>query len=115
MSIQLYMDHHIPRAITQGLRARGVDVLTAYDDGADRMPDPDVLDRAGQTGRVLVTQDQDFLHETARRLSVGIPFRGVIGIRQAQIHIGACVHDLERIARVYDPEDLFNRVVFLPL
>lgn len=30
MAIALYMDHHAPRAITVGLRLRGVDVLTAY-------------------------------------------------------------------------------------
>ncbi len=27
------MDHHVSRAITNGLRLRGVDVLTAYEDG----------------------------------------------------------------------------------
>jgi len=32
MAIKLYMDHHVPRAITEGLRLRGVDVLTAEDD-----------------------------------------------------------------------------------
>ncbi len=33
MPIALYMDHHVPRAITLGLRLREVDVLTAYEDG----------------------------------------------------------------------------------
>lgn len=28
MALALYMDHHVPRAITDGLRLRGVDVLT---------------------------------------------------------------------------------------
>lgn len=28
--IALYMDHHVPRAITEGLRLRGVDVITAH-------------------------------------------------------------------------------------
>lgn len=36
MTIALYMDHHIPRAITIGLRLQGVDVLTAFDDGANQ-------------------------------------------------------------------------------
>jgi len=30
MAITLYMNHHVPRAITVGLRLRGVDVMTAY-------------------------------------------------------------------------------------
>ena len=29
--ISIYMDQHIPRAITEGLRLRGVEVITAYD------------------------------------------------------------------------------------
>ena len=29
MAISLYMDHHVPRAITAGLRLRQVDVTTA--------------------------------------------------------------------------------------
>ena len=34
MPIAFYMDHHVPHAITLGLRLRGVDVITAYEDGA---------------------------------------------------------------------------------
>jgi hypothetical protein len=32
MAVGVYMDVHIPRAITNGLRLRGVDVLTAQQD-----------------------------------------------------------------------------------
>jgi hypothetical protein len=39
MPLSLYMDQHVPRAVTAGLRQRGLDVLTAYDDGADQLPD----------------------------------------------------------------------------
>ena len=35
MAIPLYTDQHVPRAITTELRLRGVDVLTAQEDGAD--------------------------------------------------------------------------------
>jgi hypothetical protein len=31
MPIPLYMDQHVPRAITTRLRLRGVDVLTAFE------------------------------------------------------------------------------------
>ena len=40
MAIALYMDQHVPRAITVGLRLRGVDVLTAYEDGSSEEDDP---------------------------------------------------------------------------
>jgi hypothetical protein len=34
MPLALYMDHHVPRAITVGLRLRDVEVITAYEDGS---------------------------------------------------------------------------------
>ena len=35
MSIKLYMDVHVRRAVTRGLRLRDVDVITAQEDGTD--------------------------------------------------------------------------------
>lgn len=40
MSVKLYMDVHVRRAVTDGLRLRGVDVLTAQEDGAGEFDDP---------------------------------------------------------------------------
>ncbi len=61
------MDHHVPRAITNGLRLRGVDVLTAHEDKASRLRDPALLDRATELERVLFTQDDDLLTEATQR------------------------------------------------
>ena len=33
------MDHHVPLAVTEGLRLRGVDVLTCYEDGTSELDD----------------------------------------------------------------------------
>ena len=57
MNVRLYMDVHVPYAVTVALRLRGVDVLTAQEDGATRLSDSDLLDRAAETGRILFTQD----------------------------------------------------------
>lgn len=46
MPLALYMDHHVPQAITLGLRLRGVEVLTAYEDGTHEIEDADLLNRA---------------------------------------------------------------------
>jgi uncharacterized protein DUF5615 len=51
------MDENVHRAITEGLRLRGVDVLTVQDDGRRRLRDPVVLDRATELGRPLFSQD----------------------------------------------------------
>jgi len=39
MPIAFYMDHHVPRAITVGLRVRRVDALTAHEDGNSELED----------------------------------------------------------------------------
>lgn len=115
MSIALYMDEHIHRAITVGLRLRGVDVLTAQDDGRRHTPDDVLLDRASELGRALFSQDEDLLAEARRRQAKGHPFSGVIYAHQLRVTIGMCVHDLELIARAAEPADLANRVEYLPL
>ena len=115
MPLRLYMDQHVPRAITIGLRLRGIDVITAYEDGADKMPDPQLLDRAGTLGRVLFTQDDDLIVEAVRRQREDIPFSGVLYAHQLRISIGQCIQELEVIALAGEPEDVVNRIEFLPI
>jgi predicted nuclease of predicted toxin-antitoxin system len=66
MALKLYLDHHVPRAIALGLRLRQVDVVTAYEDSAHELADPELLDRATNLGRVLFTQDDDLLAEATK-------------------------------------------------
>jgi len=113
MTIPLYMDHHVARAITQGLRARGVDVLTAQEDDADQFSDSDLLDRATKLGRALFTQDDDFLAEDSRRQANGVPFSGIIYAHQLRVSVGRCISQLEIIAKMGDPDDLANQVEYL--
>ena len=115
MSVNLYMDVHVRRAITVGLRLRDVDVLTAQEDGHERASDSDLLDRATELGRVLFSQDDDLLREADKRQSSGETFTGVVYAHQLKITIGQSIRDLELIAQVGEPGDFFNRVEYLPL
>ena len=74
MPVRLYIDHNVSRAIAQGLRLRGVDLLTAYEDQAHHLPDPDFLDRATAMGRVLFSSDEDLIVEARRLQRDGIDF-----------------------------------------
>ena len=115
MAIAFYIDQHVPRAVTVGLRLRGIDVVTAYEDGASEFEDPALLDRASALGRALFTRDDDLLAETTRRQREGISFGGVIYAHQLRVSIGVCIRDLEIIAMAGEIDDLLNRVLFLPL
>jgi hypothetical protein len=46
MAHDFYMDVHVPSAITEGLRRRGIDVLTSQDDGTRQLNDEVLLVRA---------------------------------------------------------------------
>ncbi len=50
--IRLYMDENVHGTITSGLRRRNIDVLTVQEDHRSGLPDPEVLDRAIELGRV---------------------------------------------------------------
>lgn len=109
------MDHNVPAAITIGLRLRGADVLTAYEDDHHQAPDPLLLSRAHELGRVLFSRDDDLIAEAVRRQRMGIAFSGVVYAHQLRVSIGATVDQLLLIATAGDPEDLANTVQFLPL
>ena len=109
------MDVHAPLAITEALRRHGVDTLTSQEDETELLDDPPLLNRATELGRVLFTQDEDFLREGSRRQRTGKQFAGIIYAHQMRVTIGQCVHDLEMMAKVYEPADLANRIEYLPL
>ena len=91
----LYADENFPRSVVSQLRTMGYDVLTLAEDGrADRgLPDDQVLLRALELGRTLVTHDRrDF-----RRLHrAGVDHAGLVLCTQDQ--------DPERLAAGVDAE-----------
>jgi hypothetical protein len=115
MPVQLYMDHNVRGPVTTGLRLRGVDVLTAYEDGHHTVDDPELLDRATALSRVLFSQDEDLLSEAVHRQRAGLPFGGLIYCHQERLGIGALIAELELVAKASEPSELEERVLYLPL
>jgi predicted nuclease of predicted toxin-antitoxin system len=115
MSTPIYMDVHVPAAISEGLRRRGIDVVTAQDDHATTLHDEGLLRRATELGRVLFSQDDDLLRITAAWQAEGKILQGVIYAHQMRAGIGQLVEDLELLLICCDPGELANRVVYLPL
>ena len=89
--------------------------ITAYEDDSHERADAELLDRATTLERILFTRDDDLLAEATRRQRAGIPFRGIVYAHQLRVSIGTCIEELEIIARDGEPDDLMNRIQFLPL
>lgn len=109
------MDAHVPRSVMVELRRRGLDVLTAQEDGMGAAPDRELLDRATALGRVLFSQDDDLLVEAVRRQRSGVAFTGVVYGHQLRVSIGRCIQDLELIAVAAGAEEVRGAVIYLPL
>ena len=105
----------MPVSIANGLRIRGIDVLTAYEDGRHELDDSSLLDRAVELNRVMFSRDDDLVIEAASRLAKGSDFTGVIYVHQLKLSIGAIIDELELIATASSHEELRNTISFLPV
>lgn len=115
MTVALYMDHNVIRAVAEGCRAAGLDVLTAFEDGWHERSDVDILERAGVLGRVVFTQDTDFIVLATERQAGGIPFPGVIFGKHGSMPIRKVVDDLKLICHTLAIDELANQMIWLPL
>lgn len=114
MGAALYFDVHVPRAIRDQLRLRGVDVLTAQEDSRALDNDEALLHRSTELGRLLFTQDIRFqtrAHDWQRQ---GRSFAGLCFGHQQGGTIGEYVEDLELIAKASEPHEWVGRVEYLP-
>jgi hypothetical protein len=115
VSIPLYADVHVNQRVIDGARARGVDILTAQEDGRRRDDDDVLLLHASALGRVMVSQDEDMLAHASRFIATGVEFNGLIYAHQLNITIGQFIDDLELLCMVEEPPYMRNRIEWLPL
>jgi hypothetical protein len=108
------MDVHVPQAITEQLRRRGVNVLTAFEDEANELPDDQLLLRATELNRVLFTHDIRFRVLAQAWQAEGKSFSGLIFGHQIGGTIGEFVRDLELIARASEMVEWINAVEYIP-
>lgn len=106
--VRFYMDEHIPGAVTRGLLLRGADVLTTQDAGLVGAPDEVQLKFASDAGRVLVTQDDDFLSLHA----AGMIHAGIVYAPQGT-QVGQLFRGLLLVYGVMEPEEMIHHIEYL--
>lgn len=97
-----------------GLRRRGLDILTAEEDGAREFDDAQLLARSTTLNRLLVTEDRDFSRITAQWLREGRTSAGVVRIVRWRLSIGEMLDDLKLLATALEPAEVQNRLYYLP-
>ena len=106
--IRYYADEHVAKAVASGLRLRGVDVLTVGEAGLFGASDAEHLAVALAQGRVVFSQDDDFL----RLATQGVQHAGIVYATQ-QTPIGHIVRGLVLIQQVLSAEEMVGVVEFL--
>ena len=106
--IKFYTDEHVPTSVVKGLERRGIDVLTTQKANMISASDEEHLAFAVHQGRVIFTQDDDFL----RLHSEGINHAGIAYARQ-QTSISVIIRGLTLIFQVLSTQDMRNHVEFL--
>jgi hypothetical protein len=112
--LAFYMDQQVRGRITRELRRRGIDVLTAFEDGRASADDDDLLDRASLLERVFDSQYQDLLRVGRQRQRDGQEFFGIAFLKQDPINLNRAIEYLELIAKVASAVEMRNHIEYVP-
>jgi hypothetical protein len=115
---RLASDEDFNGRIVAALRRRDptLDLQRVQDVGLGGAPDPSVLAWAAAQGRVLVTHDRRTMPTHAyARVNAGLPMPGVLVVRNDEHAIGALAEDIVLVLRCTTPDELRDRVWYLPL
>jgi predicted nuclease of predicted toxin-antitoxin system len=107
--VRFHLDEHIPLAVAAGLRRRGIDVTCPVEIGLTSLRDEQQLSFASEEGRVLVTQDADFL----RLHRAGVSHAGIAYCRQGSLAIGEMLRRLILMRDLTTAEEMQGRVEYL--
>jgi hypothetical protein len=108
-TIRFHLDENCTRAIARGLRHHGIDVTTTPEAGLLGATDEEQAACALPAGRVIFTQDRDFL----RIHAAGIAHAGIAYCEKDTRSIGEIVDGLVLIWQVYEPEEMAGRVEYI--
>ena len=108
VQIKLYLDEHVHSAVRDGLRRRGIDVLTAQEANMRGAIDEEHLSLALSQGRVILTQDADFL----RLHAAGTVHSGIIYAPQ-KTPVGTIIRGVMLIVEVLDAGEIEGQIEFI--
>jgi predicted nuclease of predicted toxin-antitoxin system len=110
-------DEDFNRRIVRGLRRRlpHLDIARVQDVGLIARPDTEVLERAANENRVVLTHDVSTMSKHAfDRVNQKLTMPGVIEISQ-DVSIGEAIEELVLIAECSLENEWQNQVIYLPL
>jgi predicted nuclease of predicted toxin-antitoxin system len=116
MRVRFQADADLDGRVIRGLRrvAPEVDVRTASDARLAGLPDPEVLQVAADSGRILVSQDRGTMPGHFARYLTGARSPGLILLREA-VPVATAIEELLLIWSASEPTEWIDRLVWIPL
>jgi hypothetical protein len=109
MPLALLCDEHIPFSVIEGLKRRGLDVTTVQQLGMRGELDQIILQTARRQGRVIYTNDADFL----RHHATGIDHSGIIYHHTLDYSVGEAIRRVSLACEALSTGEMMDRVEFL--
>ena len=106
--IRFHLDQHVANAVAHGLRLRGIDVSTTHEAGLQDAEDLAHIAYALAEGRVIFTQDDDFLRHHTRALR----HAGIVYSKQGSRSIGEIVRYLKLMNDCLDEADMAGQLEY---
>src|SRR5262249_2702918 len=100
-TVRFHLDEHCDPAIAAGLRRYGIDVTTTPEAGLRGASDRAQIAYALPSGRVIFTQDRDYLRLDA----ASVEHAGIAFCDQQARSIGEIIAALVLIWEVYEPDE----------
>lgn len=112
---RLYLDEDaLDDDVLAGLKARGIDAITAAEAGMISRDDEDHLALAVSQGRVLYSfNGHDFYRIHSQWIAAGRDHAGIILAKQQRYSVGEQIRRLSLLIETLSAEDMRNRVEFL--
>jgi predicted nuclease of predicted toxin-antitoxin system len=108
-TIRFHLDENCHRAIGEALKRRGTDLTATPEVGLLSASDDEQAAFCLAQGRVLFTQDHDFLKFHA----TGQDHPGIVYCAKDSRTIGEIIHSLVMIWEILEPEEMRNHVEFI--
>ncbi len=106
--LRYFTDEHVHGSVVQGLRLRNIDVLTTKESRMLGATDEEHIAFAKKEGRVIFTQDVDFLRLHAK----GVEHCGIVYAHQ-RTPIGSVIRGLMLLHQILEDNDMQNHIGFL--
>lgn len=111
--LKIYTDENVDIRIAEGLRRRGIKVISAIEKGMIGASDIEHFKYASDMQAVIFTHDHHFLEIAKTLTKEGKDHWGVIFVEMNKMSVGECIRRLALYADILTPDEMKNQIEFL--